>query len=119
MKERRVIILLLLTLPLPVMWWFVKDIETKYDWFVFVDMMQRPMWYVHYTAYYMVNIVTTLALLGTVKDQRAYKAVRAFFWFSVYRLVEYWLFRFSIPSFPIIGMVLIYVFYIYSKSAIK
>lgn len=117
--KSKIVLLLCLTLPLPIFWWAVKDIETKYDWFLFVDFVQHPRWYVHYTAYHVENIIKMFLLYSVADhylDRKTFKVARLFLFLAVFRLLEYWLFRFNIPTLPVIGVALVYVLYIYSKN---
>jgi hypothetical protein len=109
MMDRRFIALLLLTLPLPVIWWVAEGYNDKVDLFLFQDFEQKAKWYVHYSAYHLDNIIKTYLIYFMASkfiSKKAGKIALIFLFLSVYRLAEYWLFRNHIPHLPVIGVVL-------------
>lgn len=121
MKEK-IIYLLLITLPLPIMFWFVKDFEQKYDWFLFDDFEQKIKWYVHYTAYHLENIIKTSVIYlfsRAYLTKKEEKVTMSLLLLAIFRLIEYWLFRNHVPMTPIIGLILMYTLHVYSTNGRK
>lgn len=81
-------------------WDMVDHINTPIDLFPFIDFAQKPMWYVHDTAYHVNNICQALVIWLLVKRHfvRPLKLTAAvLLFFAIFRLLEYWLFRHYIP----------------------
>lgn len=117
--ERKIVILLIMTLPLPVFWWFVKDINEQYDWFLFSDFSQTPKWYIHYTSYHFENVIKSwivYEVCNKFMSKKLANLVFAFVLLAAFRLVEYWLFRHHVPMIPVMAVMLVYSLYIYGKK---
>ena len=75
------------------------DITKKYDLFLFNDMTQYLHWYAQYTNYLLSIIILSYIVYDFCRTS-IYKAVRigskVLLFFSIFRLISYWLFRGSI-----------------------
>lgn len=109
--ESKIVILLVSTLPLLVAWFFVDNIESKYDWFLLIDFEQTPKWYAHYSAGYVSTILLTYIIYLLSKEYLSKKLqiiTLVFLIFSIFRLAMYWLLRFNVPMLPIIICLMIF-----------
>lgn len=116
--------ILLLTLPLPCLYWFAEGFDLKVDWFVFVDAIegQKPKWYVHYSAIHIENIIKTGLihwLCLRFGNKKTASITRVFVFFAIFRFFEYWLFWHHVPIISIIGLILFHVFYVISTDGSK
>lgn len=102
------------------MYWFAeRGTNQSVDWFVFVDFSQKVKWYVHYTTYHVENIIKTYIIYlfanhYLTKKEKWFSLI--FVFLSIYRLLEYWLFRHHIPYIAITGIVLFAGLFIYSSK---
>jgi len=110
---------LFLTLFLPVIYALFEGYDNRVDLFLFVDFEQKLKWYAHYTAYHLENIVKTFLIYYLINKNISNDIVRkiafSFVILSIFRLVEYWLFRHHIPFLPIFGIILAYSFMLWLK----
>ena len=92
------------------MWWIADLIEPvrEFDLFPIIDFEQKLKWYFHYSSMYIESIIKTFIIIYLCKklyyDKKTRLLLNIFLAFAVFRLLEYWLFRFQIP---VLSMVLI------------
>ena len=126
--ERKIIKALISTIPLMLLWhlvyekniWAVElwasvgvDITRKYHFFILLphEHPQYLKWYVHYTAYYYTLIVLAWCLLQVARryfTRPSIIIIKTFYYFSIFRLLEYWLFRFHLGFSAIVFGILIF-----------
>jgi hypothetical protein len=72
------------------------DLTKKYDWFLFYDMEQYVHWYAQYTNY-LLSIIILSYLVYILLRSSIIKALtiasKVLLFFSIFRLISYWLFR--------------------------
>ena len=132
--ELRLVLKVVSTLPLMLLWhvvhwrtpqvvlfwdYFGVDVTKKYDLFLFAERTQYLHWYVHYTAYYYTLIIVVSCLLTLSRkylSKTVYNVIFIFYLFCIFRLVEYWLFRFHLGFTLLIGGLILYsLFFIQQK----
>jgi hypothetical protein len=116
-----VIWLLVITLPLPVMSAMFAYNQESYDFFLLDggDFSQKIKWYVHYTSYHVENIIKTFIIFILIRqtfNKNEVKIVISFLILSIFRLLEYWLFHHHVPWLPIVGIVIAYGLYVYTRK---
>jgi hypothetical protein len=75
------------------------DLNNKYDWFLFYDMEQYAHWYAQYTNYLLSISILSYLIYYLLKDSHVRAvaiASKVLLFFSIFRLISYWLFRGSI-----------------------
>lgn len=125
----RLVLRVAFTLPLIILWaafdesnqnavlfwdFFSLDITKKYNLFLFAPNSQYLRWYVHYTSYYVTLIVLSDCVLLVARklfNNKIQGVIYFFYLFSIFRAVEYWLFRFNITIVSAIaGLTLFMIF---------
>lgn len=77
---------------------FGLDITEKFDIFPLSDNSQRLKWYAHDTGYFLSLCFLSYIIknLSKARNRALFHVTNVFFYFSVFRLFEYWIFRFHI-----------------------
>lgn len=81
-------------------WDLVAHIDEKIDLFPFRDFVQKPKWYVHYSAYHVNNICQAALIWLLIRrygERRLKLTATVLLFFAIFRLLEYWLFRHMVP----------------------
>lgn len=130
--ERKVIRLILGSIPLMLLWFlfyeklpaivsfwefFGLDITKEYDFFAFVAFEQKIRWYIHYTSYYYALSVLAWSLWRACQFSfPATKILQLFYYLCLFRGIEYWLFRFHLGFSFICAGVIIFSLFIKKKD---
>ena len=123
--EKKVLIIIALTLPMLVSWWPFQYISEKpIDLFIFIEFAQKPKWYAVYTAQYLNIIALSYVIHIMCKEfmPKLKHLTAMFLIFAILRLAMYWGFRGQIPLLPIIGSMLLYIlvtFKNYGKGSVN
>ena len=92
--------------------YFGVDLTKKYDLFLFSDSNeQRLKWYAYDTGYFLTIIILFHILRKQTFDRGLRKVLTVFYYFSIFRLFEYYTFRFHIGLVPIVLGILIFSIY--------
>ena len=99
------VLLLVATLPLMVVWYFVPDNNLKVDWVLLRDFEDKKKWYLQDTVFHLQNIIHTF-IIWRLSDMFLGKIVAKitliFFGFSIFRLIEYYMVHNVVPMLPFI-----------------
>lgn len=107
---RRIIVLAVFTLPLMFLWVPFKNINKRVDVFWFVEVEEMPKWIAHDAAWLITNLVLTFSLHLCVKRSSYYysRITLVLLCFAIFRVVEYFTFKHTLPMLPIVGGIMLY-----------
>jgi len=104
--ERKVVILLVATLPLLVAWFFIPNPDVEYSLILFEpEFTQKTKWYAYDMSFHLERIALhyIIYMLSKVYLSKVLQTITlVFFSFSIFRLLEYWTFHHTIPMLPFI-----------------
>jgi hypothetical protein len=104
--EKKVVIMLVATLPLLVVWFFIPNPEQEYSFILFDrEFSQQAKWYAYDVSFHLERIILHIIIYMLVRVYLS-KVLRTitlvFMIFSIFRLLEYWTFHHTIPMLPFI-----------------
>jgi len=106
--EKKIVLLMLLSLAFMFLWWPFEDIKEKVDIFLFRDFADLPKWIAHDIGSLCSQIILSYCIYLQSKSWKFSRVTKVLLWFAIFRLVEYLLFRGMIPMLPIVGGLCIY-----------
>lgn len=105
-----------------VSWWIGDVIDNDNHYFLFLgrpEAHQKLHWYFHLTGLKMQSILIIWAILDSVKTKISthYRIIlRIVLWFQVYRILEYWIFRYQTPILVLVTSLCITILILFSRG---
>lgn len=116
-RTNYLVIIMAITPLLSFSWWIGNMIDplTDYDLFPFIAHEQKLQWYFHYSGYYLTIVAYSFViwkLCQRFMSRNISLYAKCIYIFCLFRMFEYWLFRFNVPilsisvSLTIIGLII-------------